>query len=49
MTVATKKMKKSLESINPRLQLLMKSGKYVLRYKQTENEQTQQRETGYTC
>ena len=33
--VATKKMKKSLESINSRLQLVMKSGKYVLGYKQT--------------
>nr|XP_034354811.1 60S ribosomal protein L30-like [Arvicanthis niloticus] len=33
--VATKKTKKSLESINSRLQLLMKSGKYVLRYEQT--------------
>ncbi|KAF0880495.1 RL30 protein, partial [Crocuta crocuta] len=32
--VATKKMKKSLESINSRLQLIMKSGKYVLGYKQ---------------
>ncbi|XP_051062436.1 60S ribosomal protein L30-like [Phodopus roborovskii] len=32
--VATKKMKKSLESINSRLQLVMKSGKYVLGYKQ---------------
>ena len=28
-------MKKSLESINSRLQLVMKSGKYVLEYKQT--------------
>ncbi|CAI9597033.1 unnamed protein product [Staurois parvus] len=28
-------MKKSLESINSRLQLVMKSGKYVLGYKQT--------------
>lgn len=27
--------KKSLESINSRLQLVMKSGKYVLGYKQT--------------
>ncbi|XDA85786.1 hypothetical protein R6Z07F_015534 [Ovis aries] len=33
--VATKKMKKSLESINSRLQLVMKSGRYVLVYKQT--------------
>ncbi|KAL1773663.1 docking protein 6 [Sigmodon hispidus] len=33
--VAAKKMKKSLESINSRLQLVMKSGKYVLGYKQT--------------
>uniref|UniRef100_A0A8C6R1Z3 Large ribosomal subunit protein eL30 n=1 Tax=Nannospalax galili TaxID=1026970 RepID=A0A8C6R1Z3_NANGA len=33
--VATKKMKKSLESINSRLQLVMKSRKYVLGYKQT--------------
>ena len=33
--VATKKIKKSLESVNSRLQLLMKSGKYVLGYKQT--------------
>ncbi|XP_034519699.1 60S ribosomal protein L30-like [Ailuropoda melanoleuca] len=32
---ATKKSKKSLESINSRLQLVMKSGKYVLGYKQT--------------
>eukprot|EP00069_Balaena_mysticetus_P018903 bmy_02205T0 len=33
--VATKKTKKSLESINSRLQLVTKSGKYVLGYKQT--------------
>ena len=33
--VATKKTKKSLESINSSLQLVMKSGKYVLGYKQT--------------
>ncbi|XP_045148692.1 60S ribosomal protein L30-like [Echinops telfairi] len=33
--VAAKKRKKSLESINLRLQLVMKSGKYVLGYKQT--------------
>uniref|UniRef100_A0A8C0W3F8 Large ribosomal subunit protein eL30 n=1 Tax=Castor canadensis TaxID=51338 RepID=A0A8C0W3F8_CASCN len=33
--VAAKKMKKSLELINCRLQLVMKSGKYVLGYKQT--------------
>ncbi|KAI2550803.1 RPL30 isoform 5 [Pan troglodytes] len=33
--VAAKKTKKSLESINSRLQLVMKSGKYVLGYKQT--------------
>uniref|UniRef100_G1LS15 Large ribosomal subunit protein eL30 n=1 Tax=Ailuropoda melanoleuca TaxID=9646 RepID=G1LS15_AILME len=33
--VATKKTKKSLELINSRLQLVMKSGKYVLGYKQT--------------
>ncbi|XP_044091124.1 60S ribosomal protein L30-like [Neovison vison] len=33
--VATKKTKKSLELINSRLQLIMKSGKYVLGYKQT--------------
>ncbi|XP_045751317.1 large ribosomal subunit protein eL30-like [Mirounga angustirostris] len=33
--VATKKMEKSLESINSRPQLVMKSGKYVLGYKQT--------------
>ena len=33
--VATKKMKKSLELVNSRLQLLMKSEKYVLGYKQT--------------
>ncbi|KAH0507639.1 60S ribosomal protein L30 [Microtus ochrogaster] len=33
--VATTKTKKSLESINSRLQLDMKSGKYVLGYKQT--------------
>ncbi|KAG5856971.1 hypothetical protein ANANG_G00013580 [Anguilla anguilla] len=32
--VAAKKTKKSLESINSRLQLVMKSGKYVLGYKQ---------------
>uniref|UniRef100_A0AAZ3RCE9 Large ribosomal subunit protein eL30 n=1 Tax=Oncorhynchus tshawytscha TaxID=74940 RepID=A0AAZ3RCE9_ONCTS len=29
-------LKKSLESINSRLQLVMKSGKYVLGYKQTQ-------------
>ncbi|KAM5291073.1 large ribosomal subunit protein eL30-like [Glossophaga mutica] len=34
--VATKKTKKSLESISSRLQLGMKSGKYVLGYKQTQ-------------
>nr|XP_012804730.1 60S ribosomal protein L30-like [Jaculus jaculus] len=33
--VATKKTKKSLESINSRLQLIMKSGKHMLGYKQT--------------
>uniref|UniRef100_A0A8C2QIH7 Large ribosomal subunit protein eL30 n=1 Tax=Cricetulus griseus TaxID=10029 RepID=A0A8C2QIH7_CRIGR len=33
--VAAKKTKKSLESINSRLQLAMKSGKYMLGYKQT--------------
>ncbi|XP_052599004.1 60S ribosomal protein L30-like [Peromyscus californicus insignis] len=33
--VATKKTKKSLESINSTLQLVTKSGKYALRYKQT--------------
>ncbi|ELW66675.1 60S ribosomal protein L30 [Tupaia chinensis] len=33
--VAAKKTKKSLESINSWLQLVMKSGKYVLGYKQT--------------
>uniref|UniRef100_A0AAY4AFC8 Large ribosomal subunit protein eL30 n=1 Tax=Denticeps clupeoides TaxID=299321 RepID=A0AAY4AFC8_9TELE len=33
--VAAKKTKKSLESINSRLQLVMKSGKYVLGYRQT--------------
>uniref|UniRef100_A0A4X2M3F6 Large ribosomal subunit protein eL30 n=1 Tax=Vombatus ursinus TaxID=29139 RepID=A0A4X2M3F6_VOMUR len=33
--VISKKMKKSLESINSRLQLVMKSGKYVLGYKLT--------------
>nr|XP_017452392.1 60S ribosomal protein L30-like [Rattus norvegicus] len=33
--VATKKMKKSLGSINSHLQLVMKSGKCVLEYKQT--------------
>ncbi|XP_058999010.1 large ribosomal subunit protein eL30-like [Mustela lutreola] len=33
--VATKKTKKWLESINSRFQLVMKSGKYVLGYKQT--------------
>ncbi|XP_004637558.1 60S ribosomal protein L30-like [Octodon degus] len=32
--VATKKTKKTLESIKSRLQLLMKSGKYTLGYKQ---------------
>uniref|UniRef100_A0A9J7Y3M7 Large ribosomal subunit protein eL30 n=1 Tax=Cyprinus carpio carpio TaxID=630221 RepID=A0A9J7Y3M7_CYPCA len=34
--VAAKKAKKSLESINSRLQLVMKSGKYVLGYKQSQ-------------
>nr|XP_046217196.1 60S ribosomal protein L30-like [Oncorhynchus gorbuscha] len=34
--VAAKKTKKSLESINSRLQLVMKSGKYVLGYKQSQ-------------
>ncbi|XP_053431520.1 60S ribosomal protein L30-like [Nycticebus coucang] len=33
--VATENMKKSLEPINLRLQLIMKSGMYVLGYKQT--------------
>uniref|UniRef100_H0XIJ8 Large ribosomal subunit protein eL30 n=1 Tax=Otolemur garnettii TaxID=30611 RepID=H0XIJ8_OTOGA len=33
--VTTKKMKKSMESINSRLQLIMKNGKHVLGYKQT--------------
>uniref|UniRef100_A0A4W2DBG5 Ribosomal protein eL8/eL30/eS12/Gadd45 domain-containing protein n=1 Tax=Bos indicus x Bos taurus TaxID=30522 RepID=A0A4W2DBG5_BOBOX len=33
--VAAKKTKKSLESISSRLQLVRKSGKYVLGYKQT--------------
>ncbi|KAM9233951.1 LOW QUALITY PROTEIN: large ribosomal subunit protein eL30-like [Dugong dugon] len=33
--VAPKKTKQSLELINSRLQLIMKSGKYVLGYKQT--------------
>ncbi|XP_047558967.1 60S ribosomal protein L30-like [Lutra lutra] len=33
--VAAKKTKKSLESINSRLQVITKSGKYVLGYKQT--------------
>uniref|UniRef100_A0A2K6M5I3 Ribosomal protein eL8/eL30/eS12/Gadd45 domain-containing protein n=2 Tax=Rhinopithecus TaxID=542827 RepID=A0A2K6M5I3_RHIBE len=33
--VATKKKKKFLESINCRLQLVMKGGKYKLGYKQT--------------
>jgi large subunit ribosomal protein L30e len=33
--VAAKKMKKSLELINSRFQLVMKSGTYVLGYKQT--------------
>uniref|UniRef100_H0XX62 Large ribosomal subunit protein eL30 n=1 Tax=Otolemur garnettii TaxID=30611 RepID=H0XX62_OTOGA len=33
--VVTKKMKRLLESINQRLQLIMKSGKYVLGDKQT--------------
>ncbi|XP_021570383.1 60S ribosomal protein L30-like [Carlito syrichta] len=35
--VATKKTKKSLEFINSSLQLVMKSGKHVLGYKQTMN------------
>merc|ERR1712142_488191 len=34
--VAAKKAKKSMESINSRLQLVMKSGKYVLGYKQSQ-------------
>ncbi|XP_007249400.1 60S ribosomal protein L30 [Astyanax mexicanus] len=34
--VAAKKTKKSLESINSRLQLVMKSGKYVLGYRQSQ-------------
>jgi large subunit ribosomal protein L30e len=33
--VAAKKAKKAVESINSRLALVMKSGKYVLGYKQT--------------
>ena len=33
--VATKKMKESLESINSRLQFVMKSGKYLREFKQT--------------
>ncbi|XP_783150.1 60S ribosomal protein L30 isoform X2 [Strongylocentrotus purpuratus] len=33
--VASKKQKKQMESINTRLQLVMKSGKYNLGYKQT--------------
>ena len=33
--VAQKKTKKTVESINSRLALVMKSGKYVLGYKQT--------------
>ena len=33
--VAQKKQKKAAESINSRLALVMKSGKYVLGYKQT--------------
>nr|XP_003406346.1 60S ribosomal protein L30-like [Loxodonta africana] len=33
--LAAKKTKKSLESINSKLQLVMKTGKYVLGYKQT--------------
>ncbi|VCX38303.1 unnamed protein product [Gulo gulo] len=33
--VAAKKMKKSLESISSRLQFNMKSGKYMVGYKQT--------------
>ncbi|XP_002729075.1 large ribosomal subunit protein eL30-like [Rattus norvegicus] len=33
--VVTKNTKKSLESINSRLQIVMKSGKYILGYKQT--------------
>ena len=32
---ASKKSKKSIESINSRLGLVVKSGKYVLGYKQT--------------
>merc|ERR1711893_574787 len=35
MGVAQKKSKKALESINSRLALVMKSGKYVLGYKQS--------------
>ncbi|XP_011360111.1 60S ribosomal protein L30-like [Pteropus vampyrus] len=35
MAATKKKMKKSLESINSRLQLVMKSRKYELGYKQT--------------
>uniref|UniRef100_A0A673W0U6 Large ribosomal subunit protein eL30 n=1 Tax=Salmo trutta TaxID=8032 RepID=A0A673W0U6_SALTR len=34
--LSAKKTKKSLESINSRLQLVMKSGKYVLGYKQSQ-------------
>ncbi|KAG7230997.1 hypothetical protein INR49_025026 [Caranx melampygus] len=34
--VAAKKTKKSVESINSRFQLVMKSGKYVLGYKQSQ-------------
>ncbi|XP_034843182.1 60S ribosomal protein L30-like [Mirounga leonina] len=33
--VVQRRQKKSLESINSRLQLVMKSGKYLLGYKQT--------------
>ncbi|XP_035581343.1 60S ribosomal protein L30-like [Zalophus californianus] len=33
--VGSKKTEKSLESINSRLQLIMKNGKYMLGYKQT--------------
>lgn len=36
MSISTLIQKKSLESINSRLQLVMKSGKYVLGYKQSQ-------------
>lgn len=36
MVLSSSLQKKSLESINSRLQLVMKSGKYVLGYKQSQ-------------